>query len=307
MTNTPTDSILNYIGHTPIVKLQRIVPAGAADVYMKLEAFNEGGSVKDRIALKLIEAAEESGDLTPEVTLIEPTSGNTGIGIAAVAAAKGYKAILVMPDTASEERKQLMRAYGATLIETPGAEGIKGSIKVAKEYVAKGGYLMLSQFENQLNPQAHYETTGPEIVDFFHGTPDVFVAGIGTGGTLSGTGRFLRENNADVQIVGVEPADSAVLNGGQPGKHPLQGIGTGFVPDTLDTKVYDRVADVTGPDAVATARLVARQEGILLGFSGGAAVWAAIEEAKKLGAGHSVLTLAADNGERYLSTALYQD
>ncbi|GEK29517.1 cysteine synthase A [Furfurilactobacillus siliginis] len=300
------ESILDYIGHTPIVKLQRSVPDDAADVYVKLEAFNEAGSVKDRIALKLIEAAEQSGALTADMTLIEPTSGNTGIGIAAVAAAKGYKAVLVMPDTASEERKQLMRAYGAKLIETPGAQGITGAINLVNEYLEKGGYLRVGQFINELNPQAHYETTGPEIVDYFDGTPDVFVAGIGTGGTISGTGKFLRETNADVEIIGVEPAASAILNGGEPGKHPIQGIGTGFVPDVLDTKIYNSVTDVTGDDAIATAQKIARQEGILLGFSGGAAVWAAIERAKTLGKGKKVLALAADNGERYLSTALYK-
>ena len=301
------ENILDYIGHTPIVKLQRSVPDGAADVYVKLEFFNEAGSVKDRIALKMIEAAETAGTLTHVMTLIEPTSGNTGIGIAAVAAAKGYHAVLVMPDTASEERKQIMKAYGAELIETPGSEGITGAINLVNDKLKEGGYFRLGQFINELNPQAHYETTGPEIVDYFDGTPDVFVAGIGTGGTISGTGRFLRETNANVEIVGVEPAASAVLNGGQPGKHPIQGIGTGFVPDILDTHVYDSVTDVTGEDAVATARLIARQEGILLGFSGGAAVWAAIERAKTLGAGHKVLALAADNGERYLSTSLYAD
>ncbi|MCF6161860.1 MULTISPECIES: cysteine synthase A [Furfurilactobacillus] len=301
------ENILDYIGHTPIVKLQRSVPDGAADVYVKLEFFNEAGSVKDRVALKMIEAAETAGTLTHDMTLIEPTSGNTGIGIAAVAAAKGYHAVLVMPDTASEERKQIMKAYGAELIETPGSEGITGAINLVNDKLKEGGYFRLGQFINELNPQAHYETTGPEIVDYFDGTPDVFVAGIGTGGTISGTGRFLRETNANVEIVGVEPAASAVLNGGQPGKHPIQGIGTGFVPDILDTHVYDSVTDVTGEDAVATARLIARQEGILLGFSGGAAVWAAIERAKTLGAGHKVLALAADNGERYLSTSLYAD
>lgn len=301
------ESILDYIGHTPIVKLQRSTPADAADVYVKLEFFNEAGSVKDRIALKLIESAEEDGSLTPETTIIEPTSGNTGIGIAAVAAAKGYHAVLVMPDTASEERKQLMRAYGTELIETPGAEGINGAINLVNETLKKGGYIRLGQFINELNPQAHYETTGPEIVDYFDGTPDVFVAGIGTGGTISGTGKFLRETNANVEIIGVEPAASAVLNGGDPGKHPIQGIGTGFVPDVLDTKIYDGVTDVTGEDAVATARAIGRQEGILLGFSGGAAVWAAIEKAKALPKGKKVLALAADNGERYLSTPLFHD
>ncbi|GAB6093247.1 cysteine synthase A [Furfurilactobacillus curtus] len=300
------ESILDYIGHTPIVKLQRSTPEDAADVYVKLEFFNEAGSVKDRIALKLIESAEQDGSLTPETTIIEPTSGNTGIGIAAVAAAKGYHAVLVMPDTASEERKQLMRAYGAELIETPGAEGINGAINLVNETLKKGGYIRLGQFINELNPQAHYETTGPEIVDYFDGTPDAFVAGIGTGGTISGTGKFLRETNADVEIIGVEPATSAVLNGGDPGKHPIQGIGTGFVPDVLDTKIYDSVTDVTGEDAVATARAIGRQEGILLGFSGGAAVWAAIEKAKTLPKGKKVLALAADNGERYLSTPLFQ-
>lgn len=254
----------------------------------------------------MIEEAEKSGKLTDDVTLIEPTSGNTGIGIAAVAAAKGYKALLVMPDTASEERKQLMRAYGAELIETPGAEGIGGAIKLVNEYVEKGGYLRLGQFINDLNPQAHYETTGPEIVDYFDGTPDAFVAGIGTGGTISGTGKFLKETNPEVDIVGVEPATSAVLNGGQPGKHPIQGIGTGFVPDVLDTKIYNSVSDVTGDQAKETAQLIARQEGILLGFSGGAAVYAAIEKAKTMKSGQKVLALAADNGERYLSTPLYK-
>ncbi|AEV95436.1 cysteine synthase A [Pediococcus claussenii] len=301
------ESILDYIGKTPIIKLQRSVPAGVADVYVKLEYFNEAGSVKDRIALKLIEHAEKTGDLTKDVTLIEPTSGNTGIGIAAVAAAKGYKAILVMPDTASEERKQIMKAYGATLIETPGSEGIKGSIKVVEEYTKDSKYLSLNQFVNEINPLAHYETTGPEIVDYFDGTPDAFVAGIGTGGTLSGTGKFLKETNTNIEIIGVEPATSAILNGGKPGKHPIQGIGTGFVPDTLDTNIYDSVTDVTGDDAVNTARMLGKNEGILLGFSGGAAVWAAIEKAKTMQPGQKILALAADNGERYLSTSLYKD
>ncbi|WP_175577946.1 cysteine synthase A [Periweissella cryptocerci] len=299
-------NILDYIGHTPIVKLQNIVPEGAADVYVKLEYFNMGGSVKDRVALKLIEDAEATGRLTKDMTLIEPTSGNTGIGIAAVAAAKGYKAIIVMPESASAERKMLVKAYGAELITTPKADGMKGSMAVVDEYLAKGGYLQLGQFINQANPQAHYETTGPEIVEFFDGkTPDVFVAGIGTGGTITGAGHYLKEQNPAIEIIGVEPAESAVLNGKAAGPHAIQGIGAGFAAEILDQKVYEKVDMVTSDQARQMARLVGAKEGILLGFSSGAAIYAAIEHAKELGAGHSVLALAPDNGERYLSTDLF--
>jgi cysteine synthase A len=307
MTAPDYSQILNFIGHTPIIQLSKnVVPAGAADVFVKLEYFNAAGSVKDRVAIKLIADAEEKGLINKDTILIEATSGNTGVGIAAAAAALGYKATIALPESASDERKKLIRAYGAELVETPASEGINGSFKVVEERLALGGYYRIGQFINQANPQAHYETTAPEIVEYFNGkTPDVFVAGVGTGGTITGVGHYLKEINPDVKIIAVEPAASPVLEGGKPGPHPIQGIGPGIIPDVLDTKVYDEIVPVTGDQAVDVARLLGRKEGILLGFSSGAAIYAAIEEAKKLGEGHSVLALAPDNGERYLSTPLF--
>ncbi|EOH89869.1 cysteine synthase A [Enterococcus villorum] len=301
-------SITELIGRTPIVKLNHLVPEDSADVYVKLEFFNPGGSVKDRIALSMIERAEHDGLLKPGDTIIEPTSGNTGIGLAMVGVAKGYKVMIVMPETMSIERRLLMKGYGAELRLTPGSEGISGSIKEAKRLAKEHGYFLPLQFENPANPSIHEKTTGHEIQEAFgvNGL-DAFVAGIGTGGTISGAGKELKRVYPAIEIIGVEPAESAILEGKEAGPHKIQGIGTGFVPDTLDTSVYDKVVSVTGDQAMETARMVGKEEGILVGISSGAAIAAALEEAKFLGKGKKVLAIVPDNGERYLSTALYQE
>ena len=301
-------SITELIGQTPIVKLNHLVPEDSAEVYVKLEFFNPGGSVKDRIALSMIEKAERDGLLKPGDTIIEPTSGNTGIGLAMVGVAKGYKVIIVMPETMSIERRLLMKGYGAELLLTPGKDGISGSIKEAKRLAAENDYFLPLQFENPANPSIHEKTTGHEIQEAFgvNGL-DAFVAGIGTGGTISGAGKELKRVYPAIEIIGVEPAESAILEGKEAGPHKIQGIGTGFVPDTLDTSVYDRVVSVTGDQALATAREVGKKEGILVGISSGAAIAAALAEAKVLGKGKKVLAVVPDNGERYLSTALYQE
>lgn len=301
-------SITELIGQTPIVKLNHLVPEDSAEVYVKLEFFNPGGSVKDRIALSMIEKAERDGLLKPGDTIIEPTSGNTGIGLAMVGVAKGYKVIIVMPETMSIERRLLMKGYGAELLLTPGKDGISGSIKEAKRLAAENDYFLPFQFENPANPSIHEKTTGHEIQEAFgvNGL-DAFVAGIGTGGTISGAGKELKRVYPAIEIIGVEPAESAILEGKEAGPHKIQGIGTGFVPDTLDTSVYDRVVSVTGDQALATAREVGKKEGILVGISSGAAIAAALAEAKVLGKGKKVLAVVPDNGERYLSTALYQE
>ena len=301
------NSVTELIGNSPIIKLNKVVPEGAADVYVKLEFFNPGGSVKDRIALNMIEQAENSGQLLPGGTIIEPTSGNTGIGLAMVGAAKGYKVILVMPDTMSVERRKLMQAYGAKLLLTPGASGMKGAIAKAKELAEKNGYFMPMQFDNPANVQAHEKTTGKEIQQAF-GTKglDVFIAGVGTGGTITGVGKELARVYPSIEVIAVEPKESPVLEGGQPGPHKIQGIGAGFVPSILDTTIYEQVLPVSSEDAMQTARELAEKEGLLVGISAGAAVYAAVERAKELGPGKKVLTIIPDNGERYLSTALYQ-
>jgi len=301
-------SITELIGQTPIVKLNHLVPEDSAEVYVKLEFFNPGGSVKDRIALSMIEKAERDGLLKPGDTIIEPTSGNTGIGLAMVGVAKGYKVIIVMPETMSIERRLLMKGYGAELLLTPGKDGISGSIKEAKRLAAENDYFLPLQFENPANPSIHEKTTGHVIQEAFgvNGL-DAFVAGIGTGGTISGAGKELKRVYPAIEIIGVEPAESAILEGKEAGPHKIQGIGTGFVPDTLDTSVYDRVVSVTGDQALATAREVGKKEGILVGISSGAAIAAALAEAKVLGKGKKVLAVVPDNGERYLSTALYQE
>ncbi|WP_414841735.1 cysteine synthase A [Enterococcus saccharolyticus] len=300
-------SITELVGNTPIVKLNNIVPEGAADVYLKLEAFNPGSSVKDRISLSMIEQAEKEGLLKAGDTIIEPTSGNTGIGLAMIGAAKGYRVVLVMPETMSIERRKLMQAYGAELVLTPGTEGISGSINKAKELAAENEYFMPLQFDNPANPAIHEKTTGQEIVQAFGDQGlDAFVAGIGTGGTITGAGRALKKAYEEIKIYGVEPAESAILSGNQPGPHKIQGIGTGFVPAVLDVEIFDEVLAVSSEDAMATAREVGVKEGILVGISSGAAINAALRVAQTLGAGKKVLTIVPDNGERYLSTALYQ-
>ncbi|MDF9297948.1 cysteine synthase A [Geobacillus stearothermophilus] len=300
------NSITELIGDTPAVKLNRIVDEDSADVYLKLEFMNPGSSVKDRIALAMIEAAEKEGKLKPGDTIVEPTSGNTGIGLAMVAAAKGYKAVLVMPDTMSLERRNLLRAYGAELVLTPGAQGMRGAIEKAEELAREHGYFMPQQFKNEANPEIHRLTTGKEIVEQMGDQLDAFVAGIGTGGTITGAGKVLREAYPNIKIYAVEPADSPVLSGGKPGPHKIQGIGAGFIPDILDTSIYDEVITVTTDEAFAAARRAAREEGILGGISSGAAIHAALKVAKELGKGKKVLAIIPSNGERYLSTPLYQ-
>ncbi|WP_368651185.1 cysteine synthase A [Bacillus inaquosorum] len=301
------NSITELIGNTPIVKLNRLADENSADVYLKLEYMNPGSSVKDRIGLAMIEAAEKEGKLKAGDTIIEPTSGNTGIGLAMVAAAKGLKAILVMPDTMSMERRNLLRAYGAELVLTPGAEGMKGAIKKAEELAEKHGYFVPQQFNNPSNPEIHRQTTGKEIVEQFGDDQvDAFVAGIGTGGTITGAGEVLKEAYPSIKIYAVEPSDSQVLAGGKPGPHKIQGIGAGFVPDILNTEVYDEIFPVKNEEAFEYARRAAREEGILGGISSGAAIYAALQVAKKLGKGKKVLAIIPSNGERYLSTPLYQ-
>jgi len=289
------NNITELIGQTPIVKLNNIVPEGAADVYVKLEAFNPGSSVKDRIALSMIEKAEQDGILKPGSTIVEATSGNTGIGLSWVGAAKGYKVVIVMPETMSVERRKIIQAYGAELVLTPGSEGMKGAIAKAQEIAAeRDGFLPL-QFDNPANPEVH-ERTGL----------DAFVAGVGTGGTISGVSHALKSANSNIQVFAVEADESAILSGEKPGPHKIQGISAGFIPDTLDTKAYDGIVRVTSDDALALGREIGGKEGFLVGISSAAAIYGAIEVAKKLGTGKKVLALAPDNGERYLSTALYE-
>nr|WP_143216274.1 cysteine synthase A [Ferroacidibacillus organovorans] len=307
MVNTE-DRVTSLIGKTPAVKLRTLVPAEAADVYVKLEWFNPGGSVKDRIALAMVEDAERSGKLRAGDTIVEPTSGNTGIGLAMVAAAKGYKAILVMPDTMSVERRSLLRAYGAEVVLTPGAQGMRGAIAKAEEIAATDSekFFIPQQFDNPANSRVHEETTGPEIVEQMGGQLDAFIAGVGTGGTVTGVGRVLKREIPNCKIIAVEPTDSPVLSGGNPGPHKIQGIGAGFIPSILDVKLLDRVIQVRNEDAFEMARAAAKQEGILVGISTGAAIFASIQVAKELGRGKRVLTVSPSNGERYLSTALFQ-
>ncbi|MFK9094942.1 cysteine synthase A [Bacillus salipaludis] len=300
------NSVAELVGQTPIVKLNRLVDENSAEVYLKLEYFNPGSSVKDRIALAMIEAAEEQGLIKPGVdTIIEPTSGNTGIGLAMIAAAKGYNAVFVMPETMSLERRNLLRAYGAELVLTPGPEGMKGAIAKAEELVKEHGYFLPQQFKNEANPEVHRRTTGKEIVEQMDQL-DAFVSGIGTGGTISGAGSVLREKFPEVKIYAVEPKDSAVLSGGKPGPHKLQGLGAGFIPDTLNISIYDEVIQIGTEEAFEASRRAAREEGILGGISSGAAISAALKVAKELGKGKKVLAIIPDNGERYLSTPLYQ-
>lgn len=303
------NSVTELIGETPLVRLNRIVPEDSAEIYLKLEYQNPGSSVKDRISISIVEEAEKEGRLKPGDTIIEATSGNTGIGLAMVAAAKGYKAVIVMPETMSLERRNLLRAYGAELVLTPGAEGMNGAVKKAEEILQENsGFFMAEQFKNQANVKIHRETTGPEIVEAVQsigGTLDAFVAGIGTGGTITGAGEVLKEAFSDIKIYAVEPAASPILAGGKPGPHKIQGIGANFVPEILNQEIYDEIIHVENDDAFDTARRVAKEEGILAGISSGAAVHAALKVAKELGKGKRVVAIIPSNGERYLSTPLY--
>lgn len=299
------------IGKTPLLELTNIEKKFAlkAKILAKLEYLNPAGSVKDRIAKAMIDAAEASGQLKPDSVIIEPTSGNTGIGLASVAAARGYRIIIVMPETMSVERRQLMKAYGAELVLTEGAKGMKGAIARADELEREiPNAFVTGQFVNPANPKAHFETTGPEIWEDTDGQVDYFVAGVGTGGTITGTGRFLKSKNPDVRVVAVEPASSAVLSTGVAGAHKIQGIGAGFVPEVLDTKIYDEIIPVSNDDAFATGKEVGKNEGVLVGISSGAALWAAIELAKRPeNEGKTIVVLLPDTGDRYLSTPLFAD
>ena len=299
------------VGHTPLLELTHIEKAHGlkAKILAKLEYFNPAGSVKDRIAKAMVDDAEAKGLLKPGSVIIEPTSGNTGIGLASVAAARGYRIIIVMPETMSVERRQLMKAYGAELVLTEGAKGMKGAIAKADELAKEiPGSFVAGQFVNPANPKAHYETTGPEIWADTDGQVDIFVAGVGTGGTITGTGKFLKEHKSDVKVVAVEPKTSAVLSTGVAGAHKIQGIGAGFVPDVLDTHIYDEIIPVDNDDAFAVGKEVGTHEGVLVGISSGAAVWAAIELAKRPeNAGKNIVVLLPDTGDRYLSTPLFAD
>ena len=303
-------SVDQLIGGTPLLelcRLERQLDLGAR-VLVKLESFNPGGSVKDRVARAMLDDAEASGRLAPGGTIVEPTSGNTGIGLASVAAARGYRVVIVMPETMSAERRALMRAYGAELVLTEGARGMAGAIEKANELVNEiPGAILAGQFTNPANPAVHEATTGPEIWRDTEGNVDLFVAGVGTGGTITGVGRYLKRQNPAVRVVAVEPAASPVLSGGQAGPHPLQGIGAGFVPEILDTEIYDEILSASGEDACAAARLLGRSEGVLAGISSGAALWGALTLARRPeNQGKTIVALLPDTGERYLSTMLFQ-
>ena len=303
--------LTDLVGSTPLLELNNYSRSKdlKAHVIVKLEYFNPAGSVKDRVALAMIEDAEAKGLLKPGATIIEPTSGNTGVGLAFVAAAKGYKLILTMPDTMSMERRNLLKALGAELVLTPGAEGMKGAMARAEELKSvTPGSLILQQFDNHANPAVHERTTGQEIWQDTDGKVDMFVAGVGTGGTVSGVGAALKKHNPEVKVIAVDPEDSPVLSGGKPGPHKIQGIGAGFVPDVLNTKVYDEIIPVSNEDAFATGRLIGHKEGVLVGISSGAAVWAAVELAKRPeNKGKTIVALLPDTGDRYLSTPLFAD
>ena len=305
------NSFLDLVGNTPLVRVNNLIKKDElkADVFAKLEYFNPAGSVKDRIAKEMIQDALEKGLINENTTLIEPTSGNTGIGLSAVATALNLKIIITMPETMSVERRNLMKAYGAELVLTPGSEGMKGAIAKAKELASQiENSFIPGQFENPANPTAHYKTTGPEIYEQTEGKVDIFVAGVGTGGTISGIGKYLKEKNPEVKVVAVEPASSPVLSTGKGGAHKIQGIGAGFVPETLDTKIYDEIITVENEDAFATGKEMAKTEGILVGISSGAALYAAKELAKREeNAGKTIVVLLPDGGDRYLSTPLIQD
>ena len=305
------DKITDLIGGTPILKLNNYIALNElpANIYAKLEYFNPAGSVKDRIAKAILDDAEASGKLKPDSVIIEPTSGNTGIGLASVAAARGYRIIIVMPETMSVERRQLMKAYGAELVLTEGAKGMKGAIAKADELAKEiPNSFVPGQFVNPSNPKAHYETTGPEIFEDTDGEVDIFVAGVGTGGTVTGVGEYLKDKKPGVKVVAVEPETSAVLSTGVAGAHKIQGIGAGFVPDVLDTKVYDEIIPVSNEAAFEAGKLIGKSEGVLVGISSGAAAYAAIELAKRPeNEGKTIVVLLPDTGDRYLSTPLFQD
>jgi cysteine synthase A len=303
------DNVTELIGNTPLVRLHRVTDGAKAEVLAKLEFANPGGSVKDRIGLSMIQAAEAAGKLKPDSVILEPTSGNTGIGLAMVAAAKGYHCTLVMPETVSLERRKLVRAYGANLILTPGPEGMKGAINKVNELASGDShYFVPQQFENPANPAVHRRTTAEEIWRDTDGQIDIFLAGVGTGGTLTGVGEVLKERRPELKTIAVEPADSPVLSGGKPGSHKLQGLGAGFVPEVLNTKVIDEIVQVTTDQAFTMARRVPREEGILVGISSGAAIYAAVQVAcRPENAGKRIVVIVPSNGERYLSTPLFAD
>ena len=303
------NSIVDAIGQTPLVRLNRLDAGLPGNVAVKLEFYNPAGSVKDRIGRAIIDAAEEAGALKPGGTIVEGTSGNTGIALAMVGAARGYNVILTMPETMSAERRVLLRAYGAKIVLTPGTDGMRGAVEKAQEIVATtDNAILASQFSNEANPAIHYKTTGPEIWDATDGKIDIFVSGIGTGGTISGAGKYLKEKNPNLQIVAVEPQDSPLLSEGRVGPHKIQGLGANFVPDTLDREIYDSVIAVSGEEAIRTSRALATQEGILGGISSGAAVYAALEEAKKSeNKDKLIVAVVPDFGERYISTVLDED
>ncbi len=301
------NNITEVFGNTPLVRINKITDGAAGNVFAKLEFYNPSSSIKDRLGIAMIDAAEASGELKPGGTIVEATSGNTGIAVAMVAAARGSKSVMTMPESVSKERRKLIRAYGAELVLTPAAEGMKGAVAAAEKLAASGAVLV-RQFENAAGPAIHRKTTGEEIWRDTEGKVDVFISGIGTGGTITGAGQLLKEKNPKIKVIGVEPAASPLLNGGEPGPHPIQGIGANFIPNVLDRSVYDEVLDATAADAIKYARRAAAEEGILAGISSGATLWAASEIAKRPEyAGKNIVVICASSGERYLSTVLYED
>lgn len=303
------NNITELIGNTPLVRLNRLTEGLNAEVLAKLEYFNPAHSVKDRIGVAMIDAAEKAGLIDKDSIIVEPTSGNTGIALAFVCAARGYKSIIIMPDTMSKERRMLLRAFGAELILTPGSEGMPGAIAKANELARNDPLVFIpQQFQNPANPDIHRKTTAIEIINDTDGQLDYFVAGVGTGGTITGVGEALKKHNPEIKVIAVEPSDSAVLSGGEKGKHPIMGIGAGFIPDVLNTKIYDEIIQVSGPDSFETARKMASQEGLLVGISSGAATWAALQIAKRPEtAGKRIVVIIPSFGERYLSTPLFEN
>jgi len=301
------NNITEVFGNTPLVRINKITDGAAGNVFAKLEFYNPSSSIKDRLGIAMIDAAEASGELKPGGTIVEATSGNTGIAVAMVAAARGYKSVMTMPESVSKERRKLIRAYGAELVLTPAAEGMKGAVAAAEKLAASGAVLV-RQFENAAGPAIHRKTTGEEIWRDTESKVDVFISGIGTGGTITGAGQLLKEKNPKIKVIGVEPAASPLLNGGEPGPHPIQGIGANFIPNVLDRSVYDEILDATADDAIKYARRAAAEEGILAGISSGATLWAASQIAKRPEyAGKNIVVICASSGERYLSTVLYED